>query len=143
MITKDSVEGTKTGTVCTQSHKPAWWTDSLETSWGKVKVETLRDWRALAEDGKKVGYSMDEAALAFGHGAREIYTKLQVWGGALEDTLKVDWKETGHEVGCAWTRVRTAVKHGWERAGGHGEPIAPKDAEKARPGAAGAPDRRA
>jgi len=125
MSTKDSNDGSKPGAFCAQSHTPAWWTDGLQTSWSKVRADTVRDWRELA-DGGEVGNSADEAALAFGYGARQFYTKLQMWGGALEDTLKADWKETGHEAACAWDRVHAAVKQGWESGGGQAKATTPQ-----------------
>ena len=113
----DSKTGHKTGATCSNSHKPAWWTDSLETSWSKVKAEAIQDFHKVAQCENNLEHRINAEALAFGHGAREWYHKLQVWSHELEDLLKADWKETGHRAECAWEKVRAAVRHGFEHAG--------------------------
>ena len=97
------------------SKKPSWWTEGFESSWNKAKAETLADWHTFASAEKKLEESVAEQALALGHGARGAYEKLAVWSGELEETLKADWSGTGHEAEHAWEKVRSAVKHGWER----------------------------
>jgi hypothetical protein len=118
MNMNDRIDATKTAASCAQSHKPAWWTDSLETSWGKVNAEIVADWGKLVRGEKRFEQRFDTEALALGYGARQVYHDVQVWGDKLEALLKADWKETGHDAECVWTKVRAAVKHGWERAGG-------------------------
>lgn len=96
--------------------KPKWWTDGMQASWDKVKLETVADWKKISAGEKKVETRIDEGALAFGHGAREAYHQIQVWGGELETKLKADWKETAGDAGYAWDKVSAAVERGWERA---------------------------
>jgi hypothetical protein len=120
----DRAEGNKTTTTCAHSHKPAWWTDSLETSWGKVKAEVIQGWEKIVQGDKKLAQRVDAEAMAFGYGAHHAYRDFQVWGDKLEAMLRADWKETGHDAECAWTRVSAAVKHGWERAAGTTQPAA-------------------
>ena len=96
--------------------KPKWWTESFETSWKKARAEVMADWDKVVAGEKKLEHSIAEEALAFGHGARDAYRKMEVWGSELEDKLKADWKETGHDAASAWDKVSAAVKQGWERA---------------------------
>jgi hypothetical protein len=113
---KDSIQDSKTETTSAVPQKPAWWTDSLETSWHKMKEETIKDWNTLADGEKKVEQSINEDAVALGYGARGVYHDLQLWTRELEDKLKTDWQETGHAAKCAWDEVSAAAKHGWEHA---------------------------
>jgi|HubBroStandDraft_6_1064221.scaffolds.fasta_scaffold159587_4 hypothetical protein len=111
----DRTKGIKTASTCAQSHKPVWWTDSLETSWHKAKVEATQEWGKIVEGEKRVAERAEVEAMAFGHGARHAYREFQVWSDKLEAMLRADWKETGHDAECAWTKVSAAVKHGWQR----------------------------
>jgi hypothetical protein len=112
----DRSEDVETAATCAHSHKPAWWTDSLETSWGKAKMEATQDWGQIVEGEKRIAHRVDVEAIAFGYGAHHAYHDFQVWGDKLEAVLRADWKETGHDAECAWARVSAAVRHGWERA---------------------------
>jgi len=127
----DHIEGIKTATTCAHSHKPAWWTDSLETSWGKVKAEATQGWEKIVQGDKKLAQRVDEEAMAFGYGARQAYRDVQVWGEKLEAMLRADWKETGHDAECTWARVSAAVRHGWERTAVAGQPTPPAIAKPA------------
>ena len=98
------------------AHKPKWWNESFQSSWDKVKAQVLADWDKVVGAEKKLERGITEEAIAFGHGARQAYQKMAVWGGELEEGLKTDWKETGHDAEVAWDKVSAAVKHGWERA---------------------------
>lgn len=98
-----------------RKHLPRWWTESVETSWNRVKAEALDEWDQLEAYEKKLEREIAEEAIAFGHGGCETYDKLYEWGGDLEDKLKADWADS-HEAALAWESVRDAVKHGWQRA---------------------------
>lgn len=98
-----------------RKHPPRWWTESLETSWNRVKTEAVAEWAQLGEHEKTLEHQIAEEAIAFGHGACETYDKLSVWGDDLENKLEADWKDS-HEAAHAWESVRDAVKHGWQRA---------------------------
>jgi hypothetical protein len=67
---------------------------------------------------KRFAERVDVEAMAFGHGARQVYREFQVWSDQLETMLRADWKETGHDAECAWAKVSAAVKHGWQGAAG-------------------------
>ena len=95
--------------------KPKWWTDSLETSWNGVKAEAIAGWDKVVGTQRKLDKGIAEEAIAFGHGARQVYQKIEVWGSELEDKLKADWKEAGGDAERAWDKVSAAVRHGWER----------------------------
>lgn len=110
----------ESATICGVSHKPAWWTESLETSWLTVKGEALLEWRTVTQYEDELELRVYEEAFAFGHGAREWYDDLDVWSIELEARLKADWRMVGHRVECAWDRVSAVVRRGWERAGGPG-----------------------
>ena len=97
-------------------NNPRWWTDSIETSWRRARAEAIADWNRTIEAEQNIQHRLIESALAFGHGAREQYMHLGVWASELEDRLRADWKETGHEAEVAWESVRAAVQHAWERA---------------------------
>jgi hypothetical protein len=125
----DHIEGTKTEATSTHSHKPAWWTDSLETSWGKVKTEAAQDWGVIVEREKGFAKRVDVEAIAFGYGAREAYRDFKGWGDEIEALLRADWKETGHDAECVWAKVSAAVRHGWERASGTTKPAVAKPAD--------------
>lgn len=73
--------------------KPKWWTKSFESSWNKVKAEAIADWDKMVDVEKQLQRGVAEEAIAFGHGARDAYQKMQVWGGDLEDKLKADGKD--------------------------------------------------
>lgn len=103
-----------TETTAQKTRKPTWWNDSLDTSWKKASAGILSGWDKLSEGGKKLEHSLAEEALAFGHGAREIYPKMSVWAGELEDKLKADWKPLAKSAADSWESVHTAVKHGWD-----------------------------
>ena len=120
---KDTI---KTPEIAITWKKPSWWTEHVEGSWNKVKVEALADWKKVVASEKKIENKVDEQALAFGHGAREAYHKLEHWSGELENKLKADWKETTTEAESAWDKVSTTVKHGWERAVGTATVSVPK-----------------
>lgn len=96
--------------------KPAWWNDSLQTSWKKVSASTLAAWDKSVQAEKKLEHHIAEEALAFGHGAREAYPKMLVWNAELEDKLKADWKSVQSNASEAWDHVHSAVKHSWEAA---------------------------
>jgi hypothetical protein len=125
----DRNEGAKTAATAAHSHTPAWWTDSLETSWGKVKAEAIHDWEKVIAGETKLMQRVDADAIAFGYGAHQAYRDFQVWGDSLETMLRADWKETGHDAECAWTSIKTAVRHGWDRAAGTTHPAVVKPAD--------------
>jgi hypothetical protein len=79
-------------------------------------MEATQDWGQVVEGEKQLARRVEVEAIAFGYGAREAYRDFQDWGDKLEAVLRADWKETGHDAECAWTRVSGAVRHGWERA---------------------------
>jgi len=120
----DGIKGDKIDPNGSHAHKPAWWTDSLETSWNKVKAEAIHDWDKLVDGEEKLEHSIDHEAIAFGYGARQAFHEFQAWSRHLEDRLQADWKETGHDANRAWDKVSGAAKHGWERASGPGKPPA-------------------
>jgi len=99
-------------------HKPKWWTDSLETSWNNVKAEVIRDWDKLVVGETELEHRVDHEAVAFGFGARYAFHDFKVWGAEVEELLKADWKETGHDAQRAWDEIRAAARHGWERVAG-------------------------
>jgi len=104
-----------------QSHhtdKPRWWTQSVEDSWNKVKAQVLQEWEKLVAGSKQLDRRLAEEALAFGHGARAGYHRIEIWGRDLESRLQQDWKEMSRNVERKWEDVRDAVKLGWERARG-------------------------
>ena len=96
-------------------HLPRWWTESLESSWARVKTEAVADWKKGVGVENKLENDLAEEAMAFGHGARSAYQKFSAWGGELEETLKADWKK-GHSGEGAWEKVHDAVRHGWKCA---------------------------
>ena len=97
------------------NRKPKWWTDGIEASWNKMKADTIAEWNKVVASEKRTATQLDEGAIAFGHGARKVYHEIKAWGSDLEDKLKVDWKETAVDAEQAWDKVKSAVKHGWER----------------------------
>ena len=102
-----------------QSHHcdmPRWWSDSVEDSWNKVKVQVLQEWEKVVDGSKQLDRRLAEEALALGHGARAGYRKLEFWGRDLESRLQQDWKGMTRAAGRRWEDVRDAVKLGWERA---------------------------
>ena len=111
----DSTDSTKQDAKTATRKLAQWWTDKTESSWAAVKKEAVADWDKAVGAEKKLADKAAEEALAFGHGARDAYQKLAVWGGELEDKLKADWKD-GHRTEHAWDKVKDAVKHGWQRA---------------------------
>jgi hypothetical protein len=118
------------------NRKPKWWTDNVETSWNKVKVEAIADWKKVVATEKGVERKVDEQAIAFGHGAREAYDQVKTWGGELEATLKADWVQTMADAEHAWDGVSRAVKHGWDRAVAvvkPGDPESKTEASTTRP----------
>ncbi len=98
------------------SSKPRWWTDTLEESWNKVKAQVMDEWQRMVARGKQLDNLLAEEALAFGHGARATYEKMEVWSKELEARLQADWKELAQAAERRWEDVRDAVKLGWERA---------------------------
>lgn len=100
----------------TELRKPTWWNESFETSWQKVKVTTLEGWDKLLQRGQKLNHRIAEQALAFGHGARELYPKITAWSKELEDKLKADWAQIQGTAEETWEKVSDAIKHGWETA---------------------------
>jgi hypothetical protein len=106
---------TKAGTDGS-NHKPKWWTDNVESSWSKVKIEAIADWKKVVATEKRAERAVDEQAIAFGHGAREAYQQMQTWTSDLEARLKADWQATTDDAEHAWDKVSGAIKHGWERA---------------------------
>jgi hypothetical protein len=40
--------------TCAHAHKPAWWSDGLETSWGKAKMEATRDFEQVIEGERRL-----------------------------------------------------------------------------------------
>ena len=112
------------------SDKPHWWTDSLEESWSKVKAQVMEEWKRLVEGGKTLDHHIAEEALAFGHGARAAYNKLESWSKELEARLQADWKDMARAAERKWEDVREAVKLGWERAKGHPRTDVPTQAPK-------------
>ena len=105
--------------------QPKWWTEGNETHWLETKKALLADWEKVAVAEKKLQQDVAEHAIAFGHGARENFEKLQHWGAELETKLAHDWSES-HFAAHAWDTVRDAVKHGWARASDAVKAAAPK-----------------
>jgi hypothetical protein len=92
----------------------AWWNESPSESWTKTKADVLATWQKVADGSNAIGEQITEKALAFGHGARKHYDKLEVWEADLEDKLKADWTQAGHDVEASWDKVSAAVQHGWK-----------------------------
>jgi len=126
----DYINSDRSGAKCSSSHKPAWWTDSLETSWSKVKAKVIQDWHIVARCESNLEHRINGEALALGHGAREQYPKVPVWSGELEHLLRADWEQAGHRAECTWEKVRAAVRQGFEQADGAARPAAGRPAAR-------------
>jgi hypothetical protein len=95
--------------------RPHWWNAAHDLSWEKVKGALVADWHKMTEGAQKLEKTLQERALAFGHGARDAYAKFGVWTADLEKELRADWEKTHKDASANWDKVKDAVKHGWER----------------------------
>lgn len=86
---------------------PPWWGHVDETSWKRVRDAILNDWRAT--HAAPIDDMVVEAALAFGHGARNAYAHQTSWA-TLSAQLRVDWIGLGHE---GWDQIAEIVRHAW------------------------------
>ena len=91
---------------------PLWWGDVDETSWKRVRGAILSDWRACSTHAAPIEDTVVEAALAFGHGARNAYAHHTSWA-TLSAQLRVDWIGLGHE---GWDQIAEIVRHAWLRS---------------------------
>jgi hypothetical protein len=97
-------------------HRPHWWTDRIDTSWEKAKADVMKAWRSTKRVGRALEDAAAEEAVAFGHGARQVYPAVREWSADLAQMLELDWKETRRGVQHGWEDVKDAVRHGWESA---------------------------
>jgi hypothetical protein len=127
-----------------ETKKAPWWNDRIAASWEKAKATAVAEWAKVTADTKKLEKVVVERALAFGHGARKAYEKVEVWTDQVERDLGEQWQRLGNEGAAAWAKVRDTVKHEWQRAtekqAAGAEPPAPAaaGAEPQEPPAAGA-----
>ncbi len=94
--------------------KPHWWSAVHDLSWDKVKSEAVSNWEKISAGAGKLQKSVAENAIAFGHGAKDIYGKTGPWSDEVEAKLKADWEQTHKDAVDGWATVRDAVKHGYE-----------------------------
>jgi hypothetical protein len=99
-----------------ETKKAAWWNDRIAASWEKAKASALAEWAKVTADTKKLEKAVAERALAFGHGARSAFSKVEVWTDQIERDLGKEWERLGNGGAAAWAKVRDAVKHEWQRA---------------------------
>jgi hypothetical protein len=95
--------------------KPAWWTDKISASWEVAKNLAVTEWKKVATDSKKMKDDVMEGALAFGHGARQSFSKFGAWTDEVERKLGEEWQRVHHDASESWEKVRDTVKHEWER----------------------------
>jgi hypothetical protein len=94
--------------------KPHWWSAVHDLSWDKVKTAAVADWDKVSAGASKLQKSVAEQAIAFGHGAQDVYGKTGPWTSEVEAKLKADWEQTHKDAANGWAAVRDAVKHGYE-----------------------------
>jgi hypothetical protein len=96
-------------------NKPHWWSALHDVSWDQIKKTAIDDWHKVAGQAQKLERAAAERAIAFGHGARDVYGKVGTWTTDVEAKLKADWEATHKDAAVSWEKVKDAVKHGWER----------------------------
>lgn len=125
-----------------ETKRASWWTDRIAASWEKAKASAMAEWEKVTADTKKLEQAVVERALAFGHGARSAFSKVEAWTDQLERDLGKEWERLESGGAAAWAKVRDTVKHEWQRAtakpASAGEPVPappsdPADPDKARP----------
>jgi hypothetical protein len=97
-----------------ENKKPNWWSAVHDLSWSKVKGTAVADWQKVSAGASKLEQTVAESAIAFGHGAKEMYGKAGPWTSEVEAKLKADWEQTHKGAVNGWATVRDAVKHGYE-----------------------------
>lgn len=97
-----------------EAKKPKWWNAVHDVSWSKVRGAIVDQWHSAAAGASKLEKSVAERAIAFGHGARDVYGKAGQWSADVEAKLKADWEQTHKDATNTWDKVRDAVKHGYD-----------------------------
>jgi hypothetical protein len=98
---------------------PQWWNPQIEASWKRSRAAALGDWAQHGVRSPPTDTSIEEHALAFGHGARSAYSHCTSWEAA-SPRLREDWIDLGNVGPAAWDRVAHIVRHEWLRAAGPG-----------------------
>jgi len=105
-----------------EEKKPHWWSSTHDVSWSKLKGAIVDEWHKAAAGAGKLEKNVAERAIAFGHGAQEVYGKASAhagqWTSEIEAKLKADWEQTHKDATNTWDKVRDAVKHGFEKTAG-------------------------
>ncbi len=98
-----------------ETKKAPWWNDRIAASWEKAKATALAEWAKVAGETRKLEKAVVERALAFGHGARNAFSKAEAWTDQLERDLGREWERLGNDGAATWAKVRDTVKHEWQR----------------------------
>jgi hypothetical protein len=112
-----------------ESALPQWWNDRIEAAWRRSRAAAVREWEVLRVvtsplDGA-LDASIEQQALAFGHGARSAYPDRVTWD-TVAPQLRADWDRLGHVGPASWDAVAHIIRHEWTRAGGPGGDVAPE-----------------
>jgi hypothetical protein len=113
-----------------ETKKASWWNDRIAASWEKAKASAVAEWEKVTADTKELEKAVVERALALGHGARSVFSRVEVWTDQIERELRKEWEQIGNDGAAAWAKVRDTVKHEWQRATakpatGAGQPAPP------------------
>jgi predicted trehalose synthase len=82
----------------------------------RVKAALVAEWYRLGEGARSLEHDLAEQALAFGYRARAAFDRFQHWTDDLDRRLAAEWRRTEAGASQRWSKVRRAVKHGWDTA---------------------------
>lgn len=106
---------------------PQWWSDRIAAGWSRSRATAITDWRTTGDHVEPIDESLEERALAFGHGARSAYPHVRSWD-ALWPRLRTEWHQLGNVGSASWDHVADLIHHEWLRAAGPGGDAAPDTA---------------
>lgn len=104
---------------------PQWWSPEIDASWTRSRAAAVSDWIHHGDRSAPTDPSIEEHALAFGHGARSAFPTCTAWETA-GPRLRADWIRLGNVGPAAWDKVSEIVRHEWSRAAGPGGDAGPQ-----------------